>query len=271
VTSGGLIDCTHGIVADHNATLFTHRNLLHAAKFERFLERHAPYVSIVDALQGNGDALTIDDSTVTAADAARLARRHGHAVTLFVNGYNVMANEPYFFSRMALALDTATAEQVWFDGTEYTLASTASKAYFRAAVKRRLARLGSEEERQSLVRALAQLMGGDVDEVPAHLRPLTLAELQELRDSGVDLQSHGWTHVRVGALDADAHAADIGRNYDWLREELGVDAHMFAVPNGDGLPLWPSSPYYSLWLLLDGSRPYGEVAPGVFNRRTLDF
>jgi hypothetical protein len=271
VTKAGVIETTHGVVAGHDAKLFTHRNLLDAEKLAHLLERHPPYVSIVDALRGKGNAFTIDDSTVAAADAARLARSHGHAVTLFVNGYNVTANEPYFFSRMALALDTATADQVMFDGTRYALTSMTAKEDFRSVVKRHLARIGSEEQRQSFVREFAELIGGNIDDVPAHLKPLTLRELEALRDYGVDLQNHGWTHVRVGALDADAHAADIGQNREWMRRKLDVDAYIFAVPNGDGFPLWPSSPHYSIWLLLDGSRPYGEVAPGVHNRLDLDF
>lgn len=271
MTRPGVLDTTHGVIAGRNPAMFTHRNLIDTAKFEQFLAEHARYVSIADALAGKGDALTLDDSTATAAEAARLARKHGHEVTLFVNGHNIVANEPYFFSRLALALDTATNERVVFEGSEHDVTPGPARARFRKMLKTRIAKLGTEEERQLFVNELAALLGSNIDDLPEHLRPLTRDELVELRDLGVEIHNHGWTHVRIGALDADAHAADIARGREWLRDELGVDAHLFAVPNGDALPLWRSSPHYSMWLLLDDAWPCGEVGPGVINRRTLDF
>jgi hypothetical protein len=48
-----------------------------------------------------------------------------------------------------------------------------------------------------------------------------------------------------------------------------VHADLFAVPDGAGLPLWHASQDYNAWLLLDGHRPLGMLAPGLYNRRTL--
>ncbi|HEY6138624.1 MAG TPA: polysaccharide deacetylase family protein [Thermoanaerobaculia bacterium] len=264
------IDATHGVVANADAGSLVHRQLLDAERFAAFLQARPRYVSVRDALAGKGDALTIDDATAAAADAARLARRYGHEVTLFVNGYNVESGAPYFFSRLAHALDTAKAERIRFAGTDYPLTSHPAKLRFRRAVKETLARIGSEDARQELVAEIVRLAAGETTISPP-LRALTLDELRELLDLGVELHNHGWTHVRVGALPPDEHAADIARGREWLRRSLGCDSDIFAVPNGDGLPPWPSSPHYSIWLLLEDRWGYGEIAPAVYNRRTLWF
>src|SRR5262245_51689881 len=230
------VDTTHGAVAAASPALFAHRNLLDLGGLETFLRRRArPYVPLAACLRGEGDAFTLDDSTRAAADAARLARRLGHAVTLFINGWNIQHATPYFFSRLNVALDNASVPLVRFRGAHHDLQGPGGKERFRALVKSRLARLGAEQDRQDLVSEVARRLGVEDLLVPDHLRPLTLAELKQLAAEGVDIQNHGWTHVQAGALPLPAHAADIRAGREWLRMHVGSEADAFAVPNGDGL------------------------------------
>jgi len=264
------IDTTHGIVSAADVTLLTHRNLMDADQFVTHLRnRELPYVPLDACLRGEGDALTIDDSTFAAMQAARVAREHGHAVTLFLNGYNIVERKPYHFSRLNAALDGAEVENILYEGRKYDLRASAAKQCFRSIVKTRLAQLGSDQDRQDFVTEIGVLLGIEQIVVPPLLQPITSADVMELAANGVDLQNHGWMHAPVGALSPEGYAANIRRGREWLREICGAKADLFAVPNGVGLPLWHASPHYRAWLLLDETRPLGELAAGLFNRRTL--
>lgn len=265
------IDTTHGIVEAPRPDRFIYRNLLDRQRLaDHFRRRTQPYVPLAEAIIQGGDAFTLDDSTVTAADAARLARAHGHAVTLFINGYNIVHAQPYFFSRLNVALDETDRKAVAYRGQNYDLSTTEGKERFRGVIKRQLSRLGQEEQRQALVTEVGKLLGLDSITVPPFLRPITLAELRGLVALGVDIQNHGWSHVRVGGLPPDEHAEEIRRGRAWLQQTCGIEADLFAIPNGDGLPFWRQSPHYRAWFLLATGIPLGEVAPGIYNRQTLD-
>jgi hypothetical protein len=263
-----IIDTIHGIVQNANSHWFVHRNLLDAARFSTYLkDRGTRYVPLKDALQGTGEALTIDDSIAGAAAAARLARKYGHAVTLFLNGYNIEAGRPYFFSRLNVALDTRTVDKVDFENATYELCNLPSTEKFRRAVKRRLAEMGDEDQRQDFVTGISRLLKASEFNVPPYLAPIDRKEVQQLARLGVDIQNHGWTHTRVGSSPPDGLAKDIRRGREWLKATCDSAGQFFAIPNGDGLPVDKESPDYEEWFLLTGSKPQGRIGPGLVNRR----
>jgi peptidoglycan/xylan/chitin deacetylase (PgdA/CDA1 family) len=265
-----VIEATHGVVPALDATRLTHVGLIETDMFiAQLRKRSRPYVSLDACLRGEGDALTIDDSTRAGLEAARLARKYGHEVTFFLNAYNIAEETPYFFARLSAALDITKAEIVAFEGDEYNLETVAGKQRFRAAVKGRLAQLGSDQDCQDFVSEIGLLLGIDEIVVPEWLRPITTAEVRELAAEGVAMQNHGWTHLLVGGLSPNAYADNIRRGREWLQDVCGAEADFFAVPNGDALPLWQTSADYRAWLMLDGKRRFGQLAPGVFNRRAL--
>lgn len=264
------IDATHGIVVNANDEKFVHRNLLDAEGFAGYLRRRPrPYGPLLSAMMNHGDALTIDDSTVAAAQAARLARHLGHQVTLFVNGYNVVRKEPYFFSRLNSALDNASLQTIFFEGRAWNITDRHGKGHFRQAVKRRLSNIRDEAARDEFVTNIGRLLGQEDISVPPYLQVISEDELRVLKALGVDIQNHGWTHARIGSLSSEAHSEDIRLGREWLRDSCDVEAEYYAVPNGDGLPFWDNSPHYRAWFLLDDSRLSGEISPGVFGRKTL--
>lgn len=265
-----IIDTIHGIVPNSKPHLFVHRNLLDADLFCAYLKaRSTRYVPLEKALEGEGEALTIDDSIAAASTAASVARRYGHAVTLFINGYNIETGRPYFFSRLNGALDSRTVETVKFEETTYHLRDLDTVEKFRCAVKQRLAVMGDEEQRQDFVTEIAALLQASESEVPPYLLPISQTEVVELANLGVDLQNHSWTHTRVGGLPPDQLAEDIRRGRQWIQRVCGSEAQYFAIPNGDGLPPFSESPDYKEWFLLTESKPEGRIRPGLVNRRTL--
>lgn len=263
------IDAAHGVVSGAAKRLFAHRNLLDAARFEDYLRDREGYVQLSASISGGGDSLTFDDSTVAAANGARTARRYGHSVTIFVNGHNIERAQPYCFSRLNVALDEAKVEEIEYDGQYFDLKSYSAKQYLRMAVKKRLARLPDEDQRQELVTSVARLIGVECINVPSYLQPMTKSDLAELIIRGVDVQNHGWTHSTADSLSPDAHAYNIWHGREWLKRASGVEADLYAVPNGEGWPPWDTPAHYRAWFMLDESLPLGEIAPTVFNRRNL--
>ena len=266
------IYATHGVVTNAVRERFSHRNLLDIDKFADHLRRRPqPYLPLAIALEQGGDSLTIDDATEAAGNAAGLARQLGHDVTLFVNGYNISNRQPYFFSRLNVALDETKLEKLSYQNEEFDLQSYGGKCRFRSAVKARLTRMGSETDRQNIVTEICYRLDVRDIVIPSYLHPLTETGVRDLLSIGVDIQNHGWSHSPIGSMTAEAHADDIRRGRQWLKVSFGVDAHHYAVPNGDGLPYWTTSPHYRTWLLLD--EDFGRdrsFSPGVFPRSTLN-
>jgi hypothetical protein len=264
-----LIDTLHGVRAGVSAELFVDRNLEELSDVSAYLENRVPYVSLSVCLEGKGDALTVDDSTIASAAAARLARHKGHEVTLFLNGYNIEESVPYFFSRLNAILDATSLNEIAFEGRNFDLRTFAAKQQFRGMVKRRLAVMASEQDRQNYVTRVGQQLQAENAVIPDFLRPISPADVRELVALGVDIQNHGWTHVRPAALSPGECARDIAAGRAWLRDFSPAPADLYAVPNGDCLPPWESSPHYRAWFLLDERWPADNDGPTVFGRRNL--
>jgi hypothetical protein len=264
-----MIDTLHGVRAGVSCALFVDRNLEELATVATYLDSRAPYVSLAACLQGKGDALTVDDSTIASAAAARLARQKGHEVTLFLNGYNIEESVPYFFSRLNAILDATQLDEVDFEGRRCDLRTFAAKQQFRGAIKRRLSLMASERDRQNYVTRVGEGLQAENAVIPDFLRPISPEDVRELVELGVDIQNHGWTHVRPAALSPDECARDIQAGRAWLRDFSPAPADLYAVPNGDCLPPWESSPHYRAWFLLDERWPADNDGPTVFGRRNL--
>ncbi len=79
---------------------------------------------------------------------------------------------------------------------------------------------------------LSALLGTGGVEVGAHAQPISRADLVALRDAGVRIENHGWSHVEISALGDDGFIQHIVAGRDWLQRELKVDATLYAVPFG---------------------------------------
>ncbi len=264
----GRVLSIHGVADGIDPGRFAFRNLLDTGAFSAFLSTTPPMVPLAGALAGNGTALTIDDATRAGAAAARLARSAGHAVTLFVNAAPVASGTPHFFLLLNSLLDRLDGTPVVFDGRTYQVQTMRGKQALRAVLKEPMRSLTAEHQRLEFVRQLGADWGaGDLD-VPAHFATLTLPELASLRDLGVDIQNHGWSHAHHAALTPLDSAGEIKRGREWLRAELGADARWFAVPFGDSLPHNVATDC-DAWLTLNGAWQTGWIAPSVFNREEL--
>src|SRR5688572_10557560 len=95
----------HGVAPDVNSRRSIYRNIADEAALSSILSSRPQFVPLTAAVAGEGDALTVDDATRCSADAALLARRYGHAVTLFVNPDHVDPPRPHSFHLLSVLMD----------------------------------------------------------------------------------------------------------------------------------------------------------------------
>jgi peptidoglycan/xylan/chitin deacetylase (PgdA/CDA1 family) len=216
-----MIYVTHGSDANCKPNLFIYRNILDEGRFaDWLLARPRPLVSLTAALAGQGDALTIDDGTVAAARAARLAASLGHRVTLFVNPYHAISDEQYFFALINPALDNCKLEVVEWRGQMHDLRAGRDIKRFRGAIKKEWRTLNSDILRNDLVRECLRRMDQAAVEPAPHLQTLRLHDLMELQDSGVTVENHGWTHGDFASLTVAAVLEEVKRAADWIELNL---------------------------------------------------
>ena len=150
----------HGIFSEGDAKAFQNRCLIREDKFEQLLSSLPfKFVSLDDAVAGRGEALTVDDATNAAYRAAKLARQHGHAVTVFVNPYFVRFQRPYFFLELNALLDRTDSCSIRFDGAAFPLNLRSERRAFRIHVKDRFCMLASVEEIDSVISDIGAGLG----------------------------------------------------------------------------------------------------------------
>ena len=261
----------HGVVAQADFLSFTHRHLFDTDRFQRFLKQRSPkFVDLDLAVAGDGDALTIDDSTSAAADAAELCRATGHAVTLFVNARNIAQQQAYWFALLNVLVDCCACDSILLNGGSFPLHNLSTRQRFRKAAKRATLSLDNEEAREAFILRLARSVNVHSLPVPGHLATISLDRLRRLQAIGIRIENHGWTHGNVAAMSRQEVIEDIRKGADWLREEAEVVASHYAVPFGTAMPpdTLPTS-LYGLWHLADENLPVGRLDARLVNRATL--
>jgi peptidoglycan/xylan/chitin deacetylase (PgdA/CDA1 family) len=267
----GRVLTTHGVATGADPARWAFRNIANLDVFHTFLASTPRMAPLRDVLRGRGIALTIDDATRASYDAALLARELGHHVSLFVNPAQVESGDPYWFSLIHLLLDRLPPGEYDFEGVSCGASTRREQLRLRERVKVRCRSMPDEKERSGLILELARRWRVSLDDVPPHLRTLRKEDLVQLRDAGVDLQNHGWSHDDHARLTAKETMREISAGREWLKRELGVDSPYFAVPYGDVLPASAALRSCDSWLTLYDRWPFGRLTSRTFNREELDF
>lgn len=260
----------HGVAPNVDRSRFSFRNMSDMDQLRDFLSTAPRFVALPEALAGRGHALTIDDATRGAADAALLARELGHDVSVFVNPEQVESGTPHSFLVLNVLLDNLDGQPCEFESASFPTATRANRQTLRRKIKTMLAAVATELGRRELVTGLAKRWRVQLPESPPHFQTLRKRDLLDLRDAGVDLQNHGWSHCDHAFLAMEDSAREVREGRTWLRRELGVDAPYFAVPFGEALPRAGAAESCEAWFTVTASRSPGLLAPGVFNRSELD-
>jgi hypothetical protein len=259
----------HGTVDRYVRGAAAHRNYVPRDAFETYLRSRAtPFVGW-NAGRPEGDVLTVDDATHAGADACMTARRLGHEVMFFVNPFQITSGQPYFFSLLDTIIDARTAISVEYQGERYDLSTAIGAHRFRVAVRDALM-VRRADEAYAAVAQLSALLGAGGIEIAPHDRPISPAELRVLKDAGIRIENHGWSHVDINSLTDDEFAEHVTAGREWLRRELSVDASLYAVPFGaDDVPAdrrrWVGDAYF----LASRRFPAARLGPRCWNRKDL--
>lgn len=258
----------HGVVDDWTAQKQTHFNYAPADRFQAHLNEKATPYATWDPNRPDADVLTIDDATSGGAVACMLARALGHHVIFFVNAFQVATAQPYVISVLDAVIDARTVSSVEYAEQTFTLTDMRGVRAFRTRVKQQL--MAEDYERAlSTVRHVSRLLASPDVGVPPHALPVSLGELRQLRDSGVQIENHGWSHLDIRTLSPSLLAQDLVRSREWLRDELSIDSRLYAVPFGlTDVPARCLS-VIDEYFLADASRPLGRGDAKCWNRADL--
>jgi hypothetical protein len=252
---------THGIVEQRSAAAFADRNMLDVEAFaQHLLYRASRYVPLEQAQRGLGDALTVDDSTVAAADACRVARDLKHDVTFFINPANIVEERTYFFARLDAALDRSEAAG----------AVHSELRAFRRTVKARLLAQATDADLERIVDAALAELCVPAPDVPGSLCTISVEVVRDLADRGVSIANHGWSHVDPANLTGAEFQTHITRATEWIAEIAGRVPTAYGVPFGE-TPLTAEKERAAGadWYLADDSVPGDRHGAHGWNRRTL--
>ena len=263
-----MIYITHGVVPEWSADRISHALMLPRVLFEKHLiERPTKYVSIPQALAGEGDAITIDDASYAGLDAVLLARRHGHAITWFVNGSHVENGHQYFPFQLSCMLDETKKEQCSFDGEDWDLRRITDRKALRFRLKQAYMNMRSQDELDALVRTISESLDVDLSKIEHALKTVTPVEIAHAASVGVDLQNHGWSHINPQLLSGNEQSAEILQNEDYLSRYYRPSTKVFAPPFGQHMSLTPD--VINFMLLATRDLMYGQQHPNIFNRCDL--
>lgn len=260
-----MIYIAHGVVSDYFHYKFCHKYLLDLQKFENYLKnRLEKFVTLEEALNGKGDAFTIDDSTYASCDMAYLLKDYGHQVTIFINPYYIENKIDYWFLKVNYLLDNLFFKKITFQNKSYLLNRYQEKLLFRNSLKEAIAGLSTEEERQQVIEDIFKISMHDID-LPFYLKTITESEIFKLYQSGISIQNHGWTHRQLkNALEKDIEK-EITLGKEWIKSKLEYDADFYAVPFGSTLPLNRFS-NYNYCFLFEEQIAYGFKDERTYNR-----
>jgi hypothetical protein len=265
------IFCIHGVVEKKNKKNFLHRNMLDREKFKEYLrQRETKFVSIDDTLEGKGDALTIDDGTEAGAEAAQIAVDLGHKVSLFINPFYIVNNQPYIFVLLNIILHSLAKDGVVFAGKSFLTNTFEEKKALRKIIKGYLAEYSDYAERLRILNDFISLNQIEICDFPRHLKVISKERLRSLGQAGIDIQNHGWTHCSFLSLSSDQIVHSIRQASEWFISEIDCRTNYFAVPFGDAIP--PSRNVLKetgCWFLLHDLLSTGFIGEGIYNRAPL--
>ena len=264
-----MIFVAHGVVDAADESGYLGRYMLDRARFQSHLRaRVNPFVGLEAAARDNGDALTVDDATVAAAEMAMSARELGHEITLFVNPGQIVSADTYWFHQLTLLVD-GLGSRVEFNDEEFDCRTIAEKVRLRRALKRHLLPIRGESERLTALSEIKMTLQAQPTKLPDHLRTLTVLELEALSAAGVRLANHGWHHPHYDYLSSDERLVQIRKGHDWLEDfQSGSGEGVFACPFGDHAPERDLVEFTGLWLSADNRAPLG-FSGGVYNRQEI--
>ncbi|HEY7514516.1 MAG TPA: polysaccharide deacetylase family protein [Vicinamibacteria bacterium] len=207
-----------------------------------YLQRHCSVVPLGDVFDGlfHGGALppravaiTFDDGYRDNFDEAFPAlRSRGLPATVFVSVENVERGMPFWWDRVAAAVDGAPRGPVEIDlGGGIEVVNLDGLRTRRRLVDRacEALKLMPHEEASAVLEALSGALGGTG---PATGEILSWDQVAEMAGGGIEIGSHTLDHPVLSRLGADEAERQIVESRRRLEDRLGSPVRFFAYPNG---------------------------------------
>lgn len=263
-----MIYITHGVMPGWRPERISHALFNPEWLFALHLQnRLQKYVSLAEAVAGEGDALTIDDATYGGLRAALLAAKWGHAVSWFVNGLNVEQGLPYFPFQFSRMIDDTQRSDCEFKSRHWSLRSNMDRRAFRQHLKDQYMRMGTQGQIQDLLRQISSCLEVDSDGLEWALRTVGSQELSVASAAGVELQNHGWSHLSPSSLTETELAMEAALNEEYLSQFRQSGIRVYAPPFGRQVSFKPAVSDFVL--LADRSVPSSCRVENVVNRADL--
>lgn len=254
----------HGIVENYQPEKHIYRSYVPKTTFEDFLNTQSKSFGKWEEGRTTSDILTIDDSTQGGAEACIMARNLGHEVILFVNPHQIINQEPYWFSLFNCLLDYRSVDIINYKGQSFDLSVYAQSCSFRQIVKREHMCLPVNES-MGMISHFKELLGVGEFEMPHHLKILKKKDLLDLIHLGVQIESHGWSHIEISGLQPAQFLEDFSAARQWLAEEMACVSKLYAVPFGSSNPEKLFGDYGSVFLADFMTKP-GKLTDNCWNR-----
>ena len=233
-----MIYVTHGTVACHDENRISHALMLPEPLLMRHLEsRCEKYVPLAEAIQGKGDAFTVDDASRAGLRAVLLARQYGHAACWFVNGAHLATSMDYFPFLISWMLDETRKHQCVFDGARWDLTDNAGRRRLRLRTKELYMKMKSYAQIRDLLGKLSGCLNTETSALDPSLQTVTAAEVAQAVAAGVELGNHCWTHLNPRNFSPRALAFDLELNGEFLSGFCDFDSRTFAPPYGNPVSL----------------------------------
>lgn len=262
----------HMVVADKDPSALTHRNCIDYQLLDEFLsDRSIKFLKLKDVLRlRSGMALTIDDSTTGAYDAAMLCAAHRQHVTVFVNPFYIETGHQYYMHYLSKLVEDLGHEVFHFNDHSYNLAKPKQRKHLRKAIKEILCSMANEDERLSF---LELIFGREVSTIrlPYQLRTMTRGQLQALTvNKYINIEYHGWTHACPASLSVEEHLEEFKKGREWFQSNLQKDIRYFALPFGKRDTRLEDLDDFPIIFLEDNSLDQNFSKHHIINRQPLE-
>ena len=179
----------------------------------------------------NTVAITFDDGYADNLPAARVLQRHGVSATFYITAGCLHGDAPFWPSEVRYLVSATTAPTLSLRLPSETVAFP----------------VATDEQKQKAIRGVTKLLKSNLipvredlrqqlraaagyPELPRHM--LTWGELSEMRDLGMTIGAHTFTHANLPSAGLADATMEITHSRARLERALGPGVTMFSYPNG---------------------------------------